>query len=129
MRSDRPSEARLPDDPAYWEDLAARSIDAAFGGATRDRDAWWRGMSDGAFVLAASAVFALLGASLVVGERAPRATTNAHAFSELHGLTTHLLGAALAPDDPMLATLLDASAGPPPPSALLRLVALREEAR
>jgi hypothetical protein len=129
MSSDRPSETRLPDDPAYWEDLAARSIDAAFGGTARDRDAWWRGMSDGAFVLAASAVFALLGASLVVDARSPGGTAGAHAFAELHGSTPGPIGAALAPDDPMLVTLLDASAGPPPPAVLLRLVALREEAR
>lgn len=121
MSIDRQSGSRLPDDPAYWERLAARSVNAAFDPWWRGMaafDPWWRGISDAAFVLAASAVFALLGGSLLLGERSPRAA------AEVHALT-----GALAPDDPLLGSLLNASSGPPPASALLRLVALREAER
>lgn len=115
MSSDRQSGSRLPDDPAYWENLAARSVDAAFSPSATE---WWRGMSDMAFVLAASAVLALLGGSLLLDDRSPDATTATHAFT-----------GAFAPDDPLLASLVNATAGPPPASALLRLVALREAER
>jgi hypothetical protein len=131
MSSDRRSETRLPEDPAYWEDLAARSVAAAFrssaasagafrrvharGGAAFDP--WWRGMSDAAFVLAASAVLAVVGGSVLIDERSPRATTDARALT-----------GALAPDDPLLASLLDAPTELPA-SALLRLVAVRGEER
>ncbi|MGH7446323.1 MAG: hypothetical protein ACREK1_01165 [Longimicrobiales bacterium] len=134
MSSERRSETRLPGDPAYWEDLAARSVEAAFrssiasaggttvgharGGATFDP--WWRAMSDAAFVLAASAVLALFGGAMLLDERSPRAMTEAHAMTEGRALT-----GSLAPDDPLLASLLDAPAGPPPAATLLRLVALR----
>jgi hypothetical protein len=140
MSSDRRSATRLPEDPAYWEDLAARSVAAAFRMSTATADGrpvahprdgsrfvhagrgafepWWRGMSDAAFVLAASAVFALIGGSLLLGERSPPPDTEAHALT-----------GALAPEDPLLASLLAAPAGPPPASALLRLVALRGDER
>lgn len=148
MSSDRRSGSRLPQDPAYWENLAARSIDAALrsssvhaggtragdaretrAGDARDetarfavragaiRDPWWRGLSDAAFILAASAVLALFAGSVLLSERSPRAAPER--------ALTH----ALAPDDPLLASLLDVPAGPPSASALLRLVALREEQR
>jgi len=131
MSSDRLPGTRLPDDPAYWDELATRSLDAAFGGVgvsgmasmhrTAALDPWWRGLADGALILAASAVLALLGASRMVGERSPGMSLQAHGLTGSHPLT-----AALAPDDPMLATLLNASAGPPPAAALLELIALRE---
>lgn len=151
MNSERRPATRLPEDPAYWEDLAARSVDAAFRSSaapdasslahardgafdalaqTRDGafdslahardgafDAWWRTMSDAAFLLAASAVLAVFGGSLLLEERAPGAAMERHALT-----------GALAPDDPLLASLLDAPDAPPP-SALLRLVVLRQEER
>ncbi|MGH7481563.1 MAG: hypothetical protein ACRELV_05365 [Longimicrobiales bacterium] len=136
MNSDRRPGTRLPDDPAYWEELAVRSVDVAFGvsagqaglrvahGQGAAPDPWWRGISDAAFMLAASAVVALFGGSLLLGERSPRAMPDARPIPQARALT-----APLAPDDPLLASLLDASAGPPSASALLELVALREEER
>jgi hypothetical protein len=125
MNIDRQPGSRLPEDPAYWQHLAARSVDAAFGAAVEHagspRDAanepWWRGMSDAAFMLAASAVFALIGGSLLLDNRLPRTTAEAHPLT-----------GALAPDDDLLASLLNADA-PPPAAAMLRLVALREVKR
>jgi hypothetical protein len=122
MTFERKPGTRLPDDPAYWERLAERAIDAAFNAPARRTassvEPWWRTLSDASFVLAASAVLALIGGSLLLDERAPTAPTESHA-----------LAAALAPDDPLLASLLDASAGPPPATTLLRLIGLREERR
>jgi len=138
MRSDR----RLPEDPAYWDELAARSIDAAFGspaaGAAspathaRDReafDAWWRGMSDAAFVLAASAVLAVCGGALLLDQRPRGATSETHALTAPphEGAQPHF-ASALAPQDPLLATLVNAR-GEPAALDLLRLIALREETR
>lgn len=114
MSTGRRPGTRLPDDPAYWEDLAARSVAAAFGA----RDPWWRGVSDAAFVLAASAVLALLGGALLLDDRPPRDPTEAVAFTD-----------ALAPDDPLLVSLLRSPAEPPPATTLLRLVATREARR
>lgn len=122
MTFERKPGARLPDDPAYWERLAERAIDAAFNAPARrtasSAEPWWRTLSDASFVLAASAVLALLGGSLLLDDRLPGATPE-----------THALTGAFAPDDPMLGSLLNATAGPPPASALLRLVALREAER
>lgn len=148
MRSERRRGARLPEDPGYWEELAARSVDAAFGSSTapaasrgqragvagqpieshappahRPTRPWWGALSDASFMLAASAVLAVLGGSLLLDERTP-VTLQPRAAAE-----THALMAALAPDDALLASLLDASAGPPTAAALLRLVALREVER
>lgn len=131
MKGDRRPGSRLPEDPAYWDGLAARSVEAAFRSSVaaprglavaRARsgagvDPWWRAMSDAAFVLAASAVIAVFGGSLLLQER------SAGPAPEGHALTS-----ALAPDDPLLVTLLNAPAAPPA-SALLKLVALREEER
>ena len=138
MRSDR----RLPEDPAYWDELAARSIDAAFaspaaGGASleahaRDReafDSWWRGMSDAAFVLAASAVLAVFGGALLLDQRPPRATSETHALTAPpHARAQPDFASALAPQDPLLATLANAR-GEAASFDLLRLIALREETR
>ena len=124
MNSDRRPGSRLPDDDAYWQDLAARAVDAAFrrpGRAAevpgRSPTPWWRGMSDAAFVLAASAALALIGGSLLLDDRSTRTATDAHA-----------LRGALVPEDDLLASLLNADE-PPPPAALLRLVARREVER
>lgn len=131
MTEDWRSETRLPDDPGYWDDLAARSIDAALqrtpaanageataaSGRATATAPWWRGVSDAAFLLAASAALALLGGTLLLDEPSPRATPHAAAIA-----------GALAPDDPLLRTLLNAPAEPQA-GALLRLVALREEGR
>lgn len=130
MSSERPG-SRLPRDPAYWETLAARSVEAAFRGARAGspaplapfgsvRDAvpaspWWWGLSDAALTLAASAVVALLGGALLLGEPPQRTATE-----------SSMLAAALTPDDPLLRTLLDAQAEPAA-TALLELMALREE--
>jgi hypothetical protein len=138
MRSDR----RLPDDPAYWDQLAARSLDAAIGltapggaahrASARDRaafDAWWRGMSDAAFVLAASAVLAVFGGALLLDQRPPRATSETHALTAPPHARTQLdIASVLAPRDPLLATLANAR-GEPAAFDLLRLIALREETR
>lgn len=131
MNGERRPGSRLPDDPEYWERLAARSVDAAFRssaaasrgpavGRGRDRaafDPWWRAMSDAAFVLAATAVLAVFGGSLLLQDRPAGAAVERHALTSV-----------LAPDDPLLVTLLNAPA-PPPAAALLKLVALREEER
>lgn len=146
MNTERGPDSRLPEDAEYWERLAARSIDAAFrspaaaprgsaathprgsavgprhgfGGRARGVAAiepWWSALSDAAFVLAASALLAVVGGSLLLQER------SAAPMVEGHALTS-----ALAPDDPLLATLLNAPAAPTA-SALLKLVAVREEER
>jgi hypothetical protein len=101
---------RLPEDPAYWERLAARAVDAARPGG------WWLSLSDSAFLLAASAVVALLGGALLVGERVPDAVPAASAIAR-----------ALAPDDPLLRSLLDSPGSGPPAASLLTLGAAREE--
>jgi hypothetical protein len=136
MSSDRRRGSRLPEDPEYWVNLTARSTAAAFGtGSAPGRsgiphahrsaeDAWWGALSDAAFMLAASAALALLGGSLLLDERPSRAVTETNATAETRALT-----AVLAPDDPLLASLLDASVGPPSAAALLKLVALREVER
>lgn len=138
MRSDR----RLPEDPAYWDELAARSIDAAFGltasggaphrASARDSgafDSWWRGMSDAAFVLAASAVLAVFGGALLLDQRPPRATPETHALTDSpHARAQPHFAGALAPRDPLLAALANAGREPAPID-LLRLIALREETR
>lgn len=147
MSTERHRESRLPDDPAYWENLARRTVEAAFTadavhGETAATDSaphvnvstgaaarplghsasppleWWRGISDAAFVLAASAVLALIGGSLLLDDRLADATS-----------ATHQLTGAFAPDDPLLRVLMSTDAEPPPASVLLRLVAAREEER
>lgn len=135
MNSERRPGSRLPDDAAYWERLAARSVAAAFdnGGAhvvARGAPAldppglalavaspWWRGLSDAAFMLAASALLALVSGAVLLDERAPGTLTEAHAFT-----------AAIAPDDDVLASLMNADE-PPPAMAMLRVVARREAER
>jgi hypothetical protein len=139
MRNDR----RLPEDPVYWDVLAARSIDAAFalpaaGAASpethaRDNgafDAWWRGMADAAFVLAASAVLAVFGGALLLEQLPPRATSETHALAAPPHARAQpdFFASALAPRDPLLATLANARAEPAA-FDLLRLIALREETR
>lgn len=120
--SEQRAGSRLPDDARYWDDLAARSIDAALGPArprvAAARAAWWSGLSDASYVLAASALLAVIGGSLLLDER-PRAGAAADARA---------LAESLGPVDPLLGSLLAASVEPPA-SALLTLVALREEAR
>jgi hypothetical protein len=117
MRSDdRQLHSRLPTDPAYWDDLAGRSVRAAFGG--RAVQTWWRPLADSAFALAASALLVLLGGVLALGERPAREPS----------VPTAAITESLAPRDPLLAALMGA-ATPPESAALLRLVALREEER
>lgn len=135
MNTDRRPGSRLPDDPAYWQGLAARSIDAALD--SRDADdvphgalvsetrsaaptvasPWWGGLAEAAYMLAASALLALVGGSLLLAERSPVTTTETHALMD-----------AIAPDDDLLASLMDADA-PPPAMAMLRVVARREVER
>ncbi|HSK19203.1 MAG TPA: hypothetical protein VK912_08685 [Longimicrobiales bacterium] len=135
MNTDRPG-SRLPDESAYWQDLAARSIDAAFDsgdadvalhgdGVAEPRNAalvvaspWWRGLSDAAFTLAASALLALVGGALLLDERSPVPA------AEVHALT-----GAIAPDDDDVLTSLMNADEPPPAMAMLRVVARREAAR
>lgn len=121
MNAERQPGSRLPGDPGYWETLAERSVDAAFRdslASSAPAGTWWGALSDVSFVLATSAVLALVGGALLLGERSPDAATDSHALT-----------VTLAPDDPLLGSLLRAAAGPPPASALLTLIALREEQR
>jgi hypothetical protein len=117
MRSDdlRPH-SRLPSDPAYWDDLAARSVRAVFG--VRAAQTWWRPFADSAFALAASALLVLLGGALALGDRPERDPS----------APTAAITESLAPRDPLLNALMG-EAAPPEGAALLRLVALREEDR
>jgi len=119
---------RLPEDPAYWEELARRAIAAALGGPSVGASAsvggggggetWWTRVADSALVLAAAAVVAVLGGTFLMGERpSPAVPAGSSAIVS-----------ALAPEDPMLRSLL-VPAGPPPASALVSLVALREGER
>jgi hypothetical protein len=124
MNSDRRPGSRLPDDDAYWQDLAARTVVAAFSRPGPAAEVpgispapWWRGMSDAAYVLAASAALALIGGSLLLDDPSTRTATDADA-----------LRGALAPEDDLLASLLNADE-PPPAAALLRLLARREVER
>ena len=118
MNSERKPGARLPRDEAFWERLAERSIRAAFDAAPGTPAPWWHALSDASFALAASALLALVGGPLLAGERPMAAPTEASA-----------LASALAPDDPILTSLLLSRAAPPPPAVLLRLIALRGEGR
>jgi hypothetical protein len=120
MNSERKPGVRLPHDEAYWEGLAERSIQAAFTAPRKPASPWWHALSDASFVLAASAVLALLGGPLLVGERQAPTTPPGG---------VRVLATTLAPEDPMLTSLLLSRAGPPPPAVLLRLIALREERR
>lgn len=112
MSVDLRSASRLPDDPGYWQELAARSIAAAHP------PRWWTSLSDAAYVLAASAVLALLAGGLLLGDRTDGATLE-------RGTIRH----ALAPEDPLLRSLLASSAVAPAPATLLTLVAARQEER
>jgi hypothetical protein len=121
MTADPRPGARLPRDPDYWEQLSTRSTRAAFGPAAPAPalEPWWRAISDGAFALAAGAAFALLGGSLLLGARRATPSVDAQPVAQ-----------ALAPDQPLLAALLDARGEPPSTALLLKLMALREgEAR
>jgi hypothetical protein len=126
MNGERRLRSRLPDDTAYWDDLAARSIDAAFATSPNRSPArltpeispavpWWRGLSDAAYVLAAGAVLAVVGGSMLLQVQPPRVTTDALVVSR-----------ALAPDDQIAASLVNIPPYPPSPSVLVRLAALRE---
>ena len=133
MSTERRPGARLPADEAYWKALAARSIDAAYRRASDEAGdavpsataraatpahAWWRDVAASAFPLAAGAVLALLGGALLLGEPSSPAPAQPDAIAR-----------ALAPDDPMLRSLLVAPADAPPAAILLTLVALREDER
>ena len=120
MNTDRRPGSRLPDDPAYWQGLAARSVDAALEphrAAPVVGSPWWRGLSDAAFMLAASAVLALVGGFLLLDERSAVTTAGTHALTD-----------AIAPDDDLLRRLMNADE-PPPATAMLHLVARREVER
>lgn len=123
MNSDRRPGSRLPDDPAYWQNLAGRSIVSALeprSGAPAVVSPWWHGLSDAAFTLAASALLAMVGGSLLLDERAP---VPAPVSMEAHALTH-----AVAPDDDLLTSLMNPDE-PPPATAMLRVVARREVQR
>ncbi len=118
MSTERRPGTRLPADEAYWNALAARSIDAAYRRAAPPAHAWWHGVADAAFRLAAGAVLALLGGALLLEAPPAPDTTQPDAIAH-----------ALAPDDPMLQSLLVTPASAPPASLLLTLAALREVER
>ena len=120
MNTDRRPGSRMPDDPAYWRGLAARSIDAALepdAAVPGEAAPWWQGLSDAAFMLAASALLALLGGTQLVEERQPVTATQTHALTN-----------AIVPEVDLLSTLMNADE-PPPAMAMLRVVARREVAR
>jgi len=98
----RETHTRLPDDPAYWDRLAERSLRAAFH---EEHTPWWSVLSDWSFAFAASAVLVLVGATLLPSQRS-----------------------APAAGDPVAEGLLTNSA-PPAESVLLRLLAMQEAAR
>lgn len=123
---DRKWGGRLPDDEAYWDDLASRVIARAFRSHTTEVAAtrgvsgsapWWTRLADASVRLAAAAVLALLGGTLLLGEGpSPAAAPDA-------------LMTRMSPEEPMLRTLILDPTAPPPASALVNLMALREEGR
>ncbi len=116
MTDDPRAHSRLPQDSVYWERLSSRAIEAALGPALPQMETWWRPISERAFALAAAAVVAMLAGSLLMGARQNSVTDGG----------TGPLAEALAPDQPLLATMLEAQSEPPSAALLFRLMALRE---
>lgn len=120
MTQERQPASRLPAEPGYWDDLAARSVAAALGaraGRAQPRTTpWWRGLADAAIPLAACAAFALIAGPLLLRDRPPAAAEPA-------------LSAALAPRDPLLANLLEHESGPLPAGVVFQLIAAKEQTR
>lgn len=116
MNRTRPP-SRLPEDPAYWEGLARRSLAAALGNGTATAArpvAAWQWLAGVSYRLAAGAAIAVLMATLLRGERASPAPA-----------PPDPLAALVAPDDRLLQAVLQAGRTAPEPLELLRLVALR----
>lgn len=111
------SGTRLPDDPEYWDRLAARSIEAALGTPRRRPAAkpWWGALSDHSFRLAASAALVLIGGALLLPDGSAAPVTGPHA--------------ARTSADPVLGSLLGTATEPPAVPLLLGLIALRTGAQ
>jgi hypothetical protein len=109
--------SRLPEDPAYWENLRNRIVDdgrPVLRTYWQERRKWWSGLARFSTALAFGASAASIAALLLMpaGDPAtPQATT-----ADTYGL---------APDDPMAVTLVT---GKTPPS-LETLMALRTAER
>lgn len=116
MTDDSGTGSRLPFDPGYWDELSRRSIEAALAQPAAQEDPWWSLLSERAYALAAAAAFALLGGSLLLGARQPGGG----------GSSSSPIAEALAPDQPLLATMMEAGSGLPTADLLFNLMALRE---
>jgi hypothetical protein len=121
--NDQGRSGRLPTDEAYWTSLAARIINEAFERGSRttfatdsglNRSPWWTPMAEAAMRLTAAALVALITAALLLRPGPPR------------GRDGNTMRAVLAPDDPMLQSLVVESTEPPAASALIGLLILRE---
>lgn len=122
MHGTRPT-SRLPDDPAYWEGLAARSVAAALatGGETATSSQpvpWWHWLSVSGYRLAAGAAVVTLLATLFRGERTAPAPAEPEPLATL-----------VVPVDPLLRSVLETGTAAPDHNQMLRLVALRAEER
>lgn len=115
--------SRLPDDPAYWEGLATRSVAAALATdlgtppVTRPVP-WWHWLSASGYRLAAGAAIVALMATLLRGERTVPAPA-----------TPEPLATLVVPKDPLLQAVLETGTAAPDHNQMLRLVALRAEER
>jgi hypothetical protein len=112
--SNRRPAGRLPEDQAYWEALATRAIAAAF---RADAPPWWTRLAEASLGLAAAAVVALVAGAVLLDDGPP------------DGAESNAIVAALSPEEPMLRSLVLQSTAPPPGSALVNLLALREGER
>ncbi|MEZ4417270.1 MAG: hypothetical protein R3E10_16060 [Gemmatimonadota bacterium] len=117
----RRSGSRLPDDPSYWSELAARSVTHALdarraAGRVPPLRTWWADLATSSLPLAATAVLALLGGMFFIEDRdGSRAEPD-----DAPSLTLSLI-----PEDPLLRALL-AQPSEPPGEVFLLLATTRE---
>ena len=127
MNDDRSGalEPRLPDDPAYWDELRSRITDGAApilaelgDGNVVGIDAWWRGLAERAPALAAAAAVSLIAGSVALA--GGRSASDTSPYDEI--------ARAIGPDD-RIAQAFFANASPPAVESLLPLVAAVEDDR